>query len=71
MTNELAWSDFVRAVLKDDDLAPKGLLAAGHPIYYRERDTPDDLVIRESPDGRRELIRVTDTGAEFVVSVLQ
>lgn len=32
-------------------------LAAGRPIYYGEHDTPSGLLIKEYPDGRRELVR--------------
>ncbi|KLA50005.1 hypothetical protein XEUV683_05840 [Xanthomonas euvesicatoria] len=35
-------------------------LAAGEPIYYFEDDTPEGLVIRESPDGTRVLVAYRD-----------
>jgi hypothetical protein len=45
------------------------MLGAGHPIYYVEQDTPDDLLIKEYPDGRRELVRC-DTSVDEVVRIL-
>ncbi|CAD2265256.1 hypothetical protein X12_004529 (plasmid) [Xanthomonas arboricola] len=40
--------------------AQKRCLAAGEPIYYFEDDTPEGLVIRESPDGARALVAYRD-----------
>jgi hypothetical protein len=50
-------------MLDDDDLIDDGAearrhLAAGRPVYYAEADTPEGLVVRESPDGSKDLIRV-------------
>lgn len=39
---------------------------AGRPVYYRERTTPKEHVIKEYPDGRRELLDANDA----VVAVL-
>lgn len=69
--SQLDWNTFVKSVLRDDKSAAQAHLRAGRPIYYRKQDTPADLVIRESPDGKRELIEVTSTGAELVVSILR
>lgn len=41
-------------------------LAAGRPIYYGEDDTPAGLLIKEYPDGRRELVRYHRDGDEVV-----
>lgn len=38
--------------------AARAHLEAGRPIHYVEETTPDGHVIREHPDGRRELLRV-------------
>lgn len=32
------------------------ILDQGHPIYYRERDTPPGHYVKEYPDGRCELV---------------
>lgn len=50
----------------DDGAEAKRLLAAGIPIYYIEDDTPSELLIKEYPDGKRELIRVVGNDEEIV-----
>jgi len=70
LNSNLDWNTFVKSVLQDDNSAAQAHLKAGRPIYYRKRDTPANLVIRESPCGKRELIEVTSSGAELVVSTL-
>lgn len=64
----------LRDLLKPDDgAAAQSHLDAGFPIYYAEDDTPADLLIKEYPDGRRELIRfgVGDSKVDKVVKVLE
>jgi len=46
--------------------AAKELLAKGIPIYYSEDDTPENLIIKEYPDGRRELVRFHRDGDEVI-----
>lgn len=59
--------DVIReGVERDGDLAAREHLAAGRPIYYGEDDTPDGLLIKEHPDGRRELVRHHREGDEVV-----
>ena len=54
-------SAFVRqwatAFASDQGDTAREILAAGLPIYYTEADTPDDQVIRQMPDGTRQLVR--------------
>jgi hypothetical protein len=50
--------EFDREIRLDDDFAARDRLARGLWIAYREADTPPGHVIREHPDGRRELVRV-------------
>jgi hypothetical protein len=50
-----------------DDSEARRHLAAGRPIYYAEANTPEGLMVRESPDGRKELIQVDADGAFRVV----
>jgi hypothetical protein len=38
----------------------------GNPIYFCEPDTPDDLVIKQYPDGRRELVSFDVHGEKVV-----
>jgi hypothetical protein len=54
--SEQLWRDLEK--MDGDDTAAREHLAAGRPIYYAEDDTPPGLVIKEYPDGRRELVRV-------------
>lgn len=41
-------------------------LAAGRPIYYGDDDAPPGLVIKEHPDGYRELVRHHRDGDKVV-----
>ena len=52
--------EFVAALEAGDDGAARASLAAGVPIYYAEDDTPDDSLIKEYSDGRRELVSFVD-----------
>lgn len=41
-----------------ESLLPKHrLLAIDRPIYFRHTDTPDGHVIKQFPDGSRQLVR--------------
>ncbi|ENV35483.1 hypothetical protein [Acinetobacter gerneri] len=61
--NERILTDLVSA---DDGAAAQMHLAAGFPIYYSEDDTPADLLIKEYPSGKRELVRVRGKIDELV-----
>lgn len=52
-----------------DDSAAEAMLAAGIPIYYSEKDTPEGLMIKEYPDGRRELVRFSRQGDEVICAL--
>lgn len=52
--------------LDGDGSAAEATLAAGIPIYYGEADTPEGLLIKEYPDGRRELVRYSRQGDEII-----
>lgn len=60
------WKELTSAVRRDAGVAAKEHLAAGRAIYYSESDTPDGLLVKEHPDGRRELIRFNETGDKVV-----
>lgn len=70
--SEQLWRDLLNAARYDDGAAAQEHLDAGHPIYYAEDDTPADLLIKEHPGGRRELIRFAagDSKVDEVVRVL-
>ncbi len=50
--------------------AAQAHLAAGRAIYYADPEHPD-LVIKEHPDGQRELVDFDDTGTETILRTLQ
>lgn len=58
--------DFIAALEAGDDSAARASLAAGVPIYYAEEDTPADGVIKEYPDGHRELVTILDGNETFL-----
>lgn len=51
----------------DDDSEARRHLAAGRPIFYMQPDTPGGLVIRESPDGSKDFVELSDDGGYRVV----
>lgn len=55
------WVLFERELRRDDGDAGKSHLRAGRPIYYCVDDFTDEMV-REWPDGRKELVKVGNTG---------
>ncbi|PKU26080.1 hypothetical protein [Telmatospirillum siberiense] len=64
------WNDLPRLIEQDDGYAVKELLAKGIPAYYSEDDTPEGLLIRENPDGTRQLVRVSFDGDDIVIQNL-
>ena len=57
----------VRGITNDDGQAAARHLAAGRPIYYGD-DAYLESIIREYPDGRKQLVSVDDQG---VISVIR
>lgn len=45
----------LEAEFEKPDNTGRELLAAGHPIVYRDPDTPAGHVVKHFPDGHREL----------------
>ena len=64
--NELL-REIEQAVHFDDGLAAKTHLAAGRAIYYGDPQYPDQIV-KEYPDGRRQLV---DIDEQSVVTVIK
>jgi hypothetical protein len=64
--DEAFWVAFESELMHDDGAAAKEHLAAGFPIYFRDADTPAGLVIKEYPDGRRELVYFDLNGEKVV-----
>ncbi len=67
--NEAIWRDLLSGALHDDGEAAREHLQAGFPIYYAHDDTPPGLLIKEHPDGRRELV-IFDRDGDIVVKTL-
>lgn len=55
---------FEDELMEDDGAAARAHLEAGRAIYYIEPTTPDGLIVREHPGGRRELVRADRRGGE-------
>ncbi|WP_419803665.1 hypothetical protein [Terriglobus sp.] len=62
--NEQIWREL--STLETFDGGMREQFAAGLPIYYAKADTPAGLVIKEFPDGHRELVRHHRTGDEVI-----
>ena len=58
---------FLEAAILHDDNAFAPHFAAGHPVYLRDADTPPGHVVKQFPDGRRELIGFDSVGNEIQV----
>ncbi|MBW8067789.1 MAG: hypothetical protein GJU73_10140 [Ferrovum sp.] len=61
--------EFEAALANDDGQAAKEHLAAGRPIYYGDDRYPEGL-IKEYPDGHRQLIAVSAEGKVTVIRQL-
>ena len=60
------WDVITRGLERDGDLAAREHLVAGRAVYHTDDDTPDGLLIKRHPDGRRELVRYRRDGDEVV-----
>lgn len=60
------WRDIEASARRGDDSAARAHLQAGRAIYYSEDDTPEGLLIKEYPDGHRELVRFNEAGDEVI-----
>nr|WP_315594764.1 hypothetical protein [uncultured Cupriavidus sp.] len=52
------WRRFEDRLRRDDGKVAREHLRAGNPIYYSDEEFPG-YVVREWPDGRRELVTVS------------
>lgn len=57
---------FTNALAQDKGEEAQRHLAAGRAIYYGDDRYPDE-VVKEYPDGRRQLVTFTDDDTEVVV----
>jgi hypothetical protein len=60
------WEQFARDLDSDTGEAAKAHLKAGRPIYYEDPAHPDQ-VVKQYPDGRRQLVRFKRPSGEEVV----
>jgi hypothetical protein len=60
------WDIIAEGLERDGGFAAREHLAAGRAIYYVEDDTPEGLLIKKYPDGRRELVRHAREGDDVV-----
>lgn len=60
---------FTQELANDDGSEAKRHLAAGNPIYYCDPDTPEHLVIKKFPDGRRQLVSFLTGNEQFVADL--
>lgn len=58
--------EFEAALANDDGQAAKEHLAAGRPIYYGDDRYPEEL-IKEYPDGHKQLVVVSAEGKVTVI----
>lgn len=65
--DEEEFAAFLEAAILHDDNAFAPHFAAGHAVYLREADTPPRHVVKQFPDGRRELIGFDALGNEILV----
>jgi len=61
----------LRQLLKDDGEAARAHLASGRPIFYCDDEISLSYIVREWPDGRRDLVDVGQNGDVVVVTKLE
>lgn len=59
---EDVWTSLNTGLAQEDGRAAEEHLAAGFPIYFREAGTPEGLVVKQFPDGRREFVYFDESG---------
>ena len=60
------WDVIAAGLERDGDFAVREHFAAGRAVYTWEEGTPEGLVIKRYPDGRRELVRHHREGDEVI-----
>lgn len=64
---DLDFDTFIKRAEKDDSII-KELFAKGIPVYYSMPDSDD--IIKEYPDGHKEIICLDDNYKEYVIKTL-
>lgn len=60
------WATLAAGIERDGDRAALAHLEAGYPVYRSDADTPANAVIRENPDGSRDLVRFDGEGEHTI-----
>jgi hypothetical protein len=66
---ELVFDRLMSIALEDTGEAAREHLAAGRAVYYGD-DAYPDFVIKEYPDGHKELVDFDDDGKENIIRLL-
>lgn len=59
-------AELEKKLMQHDDSTARAHLDAGFPIYYMEENTPENLIVKEYPSGRRQWIRLVNDQEEVV-----
>ncbi|GHS87955.1 hypothetical protein FACS189487_05180 [Campylobacterota bacterium] len=69
--DEFDFDAMIDVVVKDNINIAQEMLKQGHWVVYLEKDTPNGCVIKEYPNGRKELLRVDlHGGGDQIVKVI-
>jgi len=60
-------------LLQDPDCTVREILASGYPVYYKQEGdiTNNGILVKEYPDGRKELIEVDPDSDEYIERVIK
>ena len=68
---KLSLLELEKKLMQHDDSTARAHLDAGFPIYYMEENTPENLIVKEYPSGRRQWIPPSTRGhADVAVPAL-
>ena len=59
-------AELEKRLMQTDDTTARAHLDAGFPIYYMEENTPEHLIVKEYPSGRRQWIRLVNDQEQVV-----
>ena len=59
-------AELEKRLMQLDDTTARAHLDAGFPIYYMEESTPEHLIVKEYPSGRRQWIRLVNDQEQVV-----
>ena len=59
-------AELEKKLMQPDDSTARAHLDAGFPIYYMEENTPNNLIVKEYPGGRRQWIRLINDQEQVV-----